>query len=141
VWKPTFKITIFIVEVKMTEFQKNARKFSKRNLPRAVKLLIKVSLAKKAEDLCVLDLRELTSFTDFFIIMHGNSSRQNVAIYESIEEELAKEKIKPFGVEGLETAEWILLDYGDFVVHIFSRRARDFYSLEKLWADAPRLDY
>ncbi len=125
----------------MTEFQKNARKFSKRNLPRAVKLLIKVSLAKKAEDLCVLDLRELTSFTDFFIIMHGNSSRQNVAIYESIEEELAKEKIKPFGVEGLETAEWILLDYGDFVVHIFSRRARDFYSLEKLWADAPRLDY
>ena len=125
----------------MTEFQKNARKFSKRNLPRAVKLLIKVSLAKKAEDLCVLDLRELASFTDFFIIMHGNSSRQNVAIYESIEEELAKEKIKPFGVEGLETAEWILLDYGDFVVHIFSRRARDFYSLEKLWADAPRLDY
>ena len=125
----------------MTEFQKNARKFSKRNLPRAVKLLIKVSLAKKAEDLCVLDLRELTSFTDFFIIMHGNSSRQNLAIYESIEEELAKEKIKPFGVEGLETAEWILLDYGDFVVHIFSRRARDFYSLEKLWADAPRLDY
>ena len=125
----------------MTEFQKNARKFSKRNLPRAVKLLIKVSLDKKAEDLCVLDLRELTSFTDFFIIMHGNSSRQNLAIYESIEEELAKEKIKPFGVEGLETAEWILLDYGDFVVHIFSRRARDFYSLEKLWADAPRLDY
>ncbi|MGQ9800417.1 MAG: ribosome silencing factor [Candidatus Saccharicenans sp.] len=125
----------------MAETKDRAKKFTKRSLPREIKLSIKASLAKKAEDLCVLDLRELTSFTDFFIIMHGNSNRQNVAIYESIEEELAKEKIKPFGIEGLETAEWILLDYGSFVVHIFSKRARDFYSLEKLWADAPRLDY
>ncbi|MCR4396463.1 MAG: ribosome silencing factor [Candidatus Saccharicenans sp.] len=125
----------------MAETKDRLKKFTKRSLPREVRLSIKASLAKKAEDLCVLDLRELTSFTDFFIIMHGNSSRQNVAIYESIEEELSREKIKPFGIEGLETAEWILLDYGSFVVHIFSKRARDFYSLEKLWADAPRLDY
>ncbi|MDI6846065.1 MAG: ribosome silencing factor [Candidatus Saccharicenans sp.] len=125
----------------MAETALKARKFTKRSLPREVKLSIKASLAKKAEGLCVLDLRELTSFTDFFVIMHGNSSRQNLAIYESIEEELAREKIKPFGVEGLENAEWILLDYGNFVVHIFSRRAREFYALEKLWADAPRLDY
>ncbi|MGB4703479.1 MAG: ribosome silencing factor [Candidatus Saccharicenans sp.] len=125
----------------MAETALKAKKFTKRSLPREVKLSIKASLAKKAEGLCVLDLRELTSFTDFFVIMHGNSSRQNLAIYESIEEELAREKIKPFGVEGLENAEWILLDYGNFVVHIFSRRAREFYALEKLWADAPRLDY
>lgn len=117
------------------------KKFTKRSLPKEVKLSIKASQAKKAEEICVLDLRELTSFTDFFVIMHGNSSRQNVAIYENIEQELSKEKIKPFGVEGLENAEWILLDYGSFIVHIFSKRARDYYALEKLWADAPRLDY
>ncbi|MDI6698528.1 MAG: ribosome silencing factor [Candidatus Saccharicenans sp.] len=125
----------------MADKQEKPKKFSKRSLPAEVRKSIKAALAKKAEELCVLDLRELTSFTDFFVIMHGNSSRQNVAIYESIEEELAGDKIKPFGIEGLETAEWILLDYGSFVVHIFSRRARDFYGLEKLWADAPRLDY
>ncbi len=125
----------------MANKQEKPKKFTKRSLPAEVRKSIKAALAKKAEELCVLDLRELASFTDFFVIMHGNSSRQNVAIYESIEEELAGEKIKPFGIEGLETAEWILLDYGSFVVHIFSRRARDFYALEKLWADAPRLDY
>lgn len=125
----------------MADKQEKPKKFSKRSLPAEVRKSIKAALAKKAEELCVLDLRELTSFTDFFVIMHGNSSRQNVAICESIEEELAGDKIKPFGIEGLETAEWILLDYGSFVVHIFSRRARDFYGLEKLWADAPRLDY
>jgi ribosome-associated protein len=121
--------------------QVKEKKFTKRSLPREVRLSIKASQDKKAEGICVLDLRELTSFTDYFIIMQGNSSRQNVAIYENIEQELAKEKIKPFGVEGLENAEWILLDYGSFVVHIFSKQAREYYALEKLWADAPRLDY
>ncbi|MBC7362547.1 MAG: ribosome silencing factor [Candidatus Aminicenantes bacterium] len=123
------------------QVKEKEKKFTKRSLPKEVKLSIKASQAKKAEEICVLDLRELTSFTDFFVIMHGNSSRQNVAIYENIEQELSKEKIKPFGVEGLENAEWILLDYGSFIVHIFSKRARDYYALEKLWADAPRLDY
>jgi ribosome-associated protein len=117
------------------------KKFTKRSLPKEVRLSIKISQAKKAEEICVLDLRELTTFTDYFIIMHGNSSRQNVAIYQSLEEELRKENIKPFGVEGLENAEWILLDYGSFIVHIFSQRAREYYALEKLWADASRLDY
>lgn len=117
------------------------KKFTKRSLPKEVKISIKASQAKKAEEICVLDLRELTSFTDFFIIMHGNSSRQNVAIYENIEQELNKENLKPFGVEGVENGEWILLDYGNFIVHIFSKRAREYYALEKLWADAPRLDY
>lgn len=117
------------------------KKFCKRNLPKEVKLTIKASQAKKAEGLCVLDLRELTSFTDYFIIMNGNSSRQNIAIYQNIEEQLRKEKINPFGVEGLERAEWILIDYGSLVIHIFSKTTREHYALEKLWADAPRLDY
>jgi len=117
------------------------KKFTKRSLPREVKLSIKASQAKKAEGLCVLDLRELTSFTDFFIIMNGNSSRQNVAIYQNIEQELRKEKINPFGVEGLERGDWILVDYGSLVIHIFSKATREHFALEKLWADAPRLDY
>jgi ribosome-associated protein len=126
---------------KKEKLKDREKKFTKRSLPREVKLSIKASQAKKAEGLCVLDLRELTSFTDFFIIMNGNSSRQNVAIYQNIEEELRKEKINPFGVEGLERGDWILVDYGSLVIHIFSKATREHFALEKLWADAPRLDY
>ncbi len=118
-----------------------AKKLTKRGLPSEVRLSIKASQAKKAEDILVLDLRELTSFTDFFVIVTGNSSRQNVAIYESIEQDLKKQRARPLGVEGKDLAEWILMDYGNFVVHVFSRRAREYYSLEKLWGDAPKVAY
>ena len=118
-----------------------AKKLTKRGLPSDVRLSVKASQAKKAEDILVLDLRELTSFTDFFVIVTGNSSRQNVAIYESIEQDLKKRQTRPLGVEGKELAEWILMDYGNFVVHVFSRRAREYYSLERLWGDAPKVAY
>lgn len=108
----------------------------KRRLPMAVKVSVKAGKDKKGEDLVVLDLRKIASFTDYFIIMHGNSSRHNVALYESIEEELKKKNIRPLSVEGKEHAEWILMDYGSFIIHIFSKRAREYYSLEKLWGDA-----
>jgi ribosome-associated protein len=116
-------------------------KLAKRSLPSEVKLSVKASQAKKAEEILVLDLRNLSSFTDFFVIMTGNSSRQNVAIYESIEQELKRGNTAPIGVEGKDLAEWILMDYGNFVVHVFSKRAREYYSLEKLWGDAPRVVY
>jgi len=118
-----------------------AKKLTKRSLPSEVRLSVKASQATKAEDILVLDLRELTSFTDFFVIVTGNSSRQNVAITESIEQDLKKRQTRPLGVEGRELAEWILMDYGNFVVHVFSRRAREYYSLEKLWGDAPKVAY
>ena len=121
--------------------KEKTKKFTKRSLPSEVKLSVKASQAKKAEDILVLDLREISTFTDFFVIMTGNSSRQNVAIFESIEQELKKGKIAPIGVEGKEHAEWILMDYGSFLVHIFSKRAREYYSLEKLWGDAPKVAY
>jgi len=73
--------------------------------------------------------------------MTGNSSRQNTAIVESIEQDLKKKNTRPLGIEGKEVAEWILMDYGIFVVHAFSKRAREYYSLEKLWGDAPRVAY
>ncbi|OGD22375.1 MAG: ribosome silencing factor [Candidatus Aminicenantes bacterium RBG_16_63_16] len=118
-----------------------AKKLTKRGLPSEVRLSVKSSQARKAEDILVLDLRELASFTDFFVIMTGNSSRQNVAITESIEQDLKKRQTRPLGVEGKELAEWILMDYGNFVVHVFSKRAREYYSLEKLWGDAPKVAY
>jgi ribosome-associated protein len=121
--------------------EEKKKRFTKRSLPASVRLAVEISLAKKAEDLCVLDLRELTSFTDFFLVMNGNSSRQNAAVAEAVEAALKPAGLRPLSVEGRESAEWILLDYGSLVVHIFSRAARDRYSLEKLWGDAPRLDF
>lgn len=117
------------------------KKISKRNLPREVRISVKAGQAKKGEELVILDLRGLCSFTDFFIIMHGNSPRQNLALHESVEQELKRENIVRLSVEGLENAEWILMDYGSFIVHIFSKRAREYYSLEKLWGDALKFSY
>lgn len=121
--------------------ESDSKKFTKRNLPRGVKLAIQASKDKKGEGITVLDLSEISSFTDVFIIMHGNSARQNKAIYEGIEQELKEAKIRPISKEGIKNAEWILMDYGSFIVHIFSKDAREYYMLEKLWTDAPKLTY
>jgi len=119
--------------------QKSGLKQSKQRLPKGVVISAKASEAKKAEDIVILDLSGISSFTDFFIILNGNSARQNVAIYEAIEQELKKEKIRPLSIEGRENAEWILMDYGSFIVHIFSERTREYYALEKLWGDGIKL--
>lgn len=121
--------------------ERTGKAISKRSLPREVKISIKASKAKKGENLVVLDLRGISSFTDYFVIMHGNSARQNLALNENIEKELKKEKIMPLSVEGRKLAEWILMDYGSFIIHVFSERAREYYSLEKLWGDAHKFSY
>ncbi len=121
--------------------EEKKKRFTKRSLPAAVRLAVETSLAKKAEDICVLDLRELSSFTDFFLVMNGTSSRQNAAVAEAVAAALKPAGLRPLSIEGRESGEWILLDYGSLVVHVFSRNARDHYSLEKLWGDAPRLDF
>jgi ribosome-associated protein len=121
--------------------EEKKKRFTKRSLPAPVRLAVEAALARKAEELCVLDLRELSSFTDFFIVTNGNSSRQNVAVAEAIEAALKPAGSRPIGIEGRESAEWVLLDYGSFVIHVFSRVARDHYALEKLWGDAPRLTF
>lgn len=117
------------------------KRFTKRSLPAHVRLAVEAALGRKVEDLCVLDLRELSSFTDFFLIGHGNSSRQNLAVAEAVEAALKPAGFRALSVEGRESAEWVLLDYGSLVVHVFSRAARDHYGLESLWGDAPRLDF
>lgn len=86
-----------------------------------------------------MDVAKLLVVTDFFIICTGNSARQVRAIADNIYESLAKRGRKPFGVEGKEKSNWVLLDYGDLVVHIFDQETRDYYQLERLWADAPNL--
>ncbi len=123
----------------MTEEKK--KRFTKRSLPASVRAAVEAALGRKAEDLVVLDLRELSSFTDFFLVTHGRSSRQNTAIAEAVEAALKTAGHRPLSVEGLESAEWVLLDYGSFVVHVFSPPARERYGLENLWGDAPRLDF
>jgi len=117
------------------------KKLTKRSLPREVRISVEAGLEKKGEDIVVLDLRDLASFTDYFVILQGNSSRQNRAIYESIEQKLKQESILPLSIEGKKNAEWILMDYGNFIIHVFSKEAREYYMLDKLWGDSPRLNY
>lgn len=91
---------------------------------------------KQARDIRVLDLREVTSFADFFVICNGTNTRQNQAISDSIEVSLKHMGRYPTSIEGYDNADWVLLDYGDFLVHIFTEKARAYYDLERLWRDA-----
>ncbi|HEX4164730.1 MAG TPA: ribosome silencing factor [Bryobacteraceae bacterium] len=92
--------------------------------------------SKKAIDVQVLDLREVTSFTDFFVICSVTNPRQGQAVCDAIQSELKQLGDRPVSVEGYEQADWILMDYGDFLVHIFSENARKYYDLERLWRPA-----
>ena len=94
---------------------------------------------KKALEPVVLDLREIASFTDFFVIVSGANERQVQAISDEVYESLKKSGHAAARVEGYKTAEWILLDYGDFVVHVFEQKARKFYDLERLWRESKRV--
>jgi ribosome-associated protein len=97
---------------------------------------VRAAESKKAADIRVLDLREVTSFADFFVISSGSNARQIQAISDEIGSRLKEQDVLPRSVEGYDHAEWILADYGDFIVHIFSERARAYYDLERLWRQA-----
>ena len=94
---------------------------------------------KKALDLQALDLREVATFTDFFLIASGTNARQVQAIADEIVERLKILGTRPARVEGYNAAEWVLVDYGDFIVHVFEEKSRRFYDLERLWRDAARV--
>ncbi len=94
---------------------------------------------KKALEMVVLDLREVASFTDYFLITSGTNVRQVQAIADEVVEQLKKQGTRPARVEGYNTAEWVLVDYGDFILHVFEDKARKFYDLERLWRDAKRV--
>ncbi len=100
--------------------------------------IAKAALDKKAEDVTVLDVRGLTSYADYFVVVTADSDRQASAIADHLEETMKKLGVSKVGVEGYETGRWILVDYGDVVAHVMNRESRGFYDLEGLWADAPR---
>lgn len=101
---------------------------------------VRAALDKKALDVVVLDLRGTPAFTDFFLLCSGSNMRQVQAIADAVEESLRAVKIRPSHVEGYDRAEWILMDFFTFVVHVFTPQTRTFYSLERLWGDAQRID-
>lgn len=120
------------LEVKKTPFS---------DLDEEVKIAIGCADDKKAIDIVALDLRAITSFTEFFVISHGQNRRHVQAIADETSKQLRKmKKLRPVRMEGYTGGEWVLLDYGDFIVHIFNRDSRAFYDLERLWRDAARVD-
>lgn len=113
----------------------------RRSRPAAPPWIVAAQAAesKKAADLRVLDLQGLTSFTDYFVICSGSNPRQIQAIADEVERRLKQQGRSPLGIEGYEHAEWILVDYGEFLVHIFSEAARGYYDLERLWRKAKEI--
>jgi ribosome-associated protein len=99
----------------------------------------RAALEKKALDLVVLDMTKLVYYTDYFVICTGTSSQHVEAVVESVEKSFAGRGVRPAGVEGRSAAHWVLMDYGDVVVHVFDPEAREYYELEKLWMDASRI--
>jgi len=108
-------------------------------LDERILLALHAAAEKKALDLVVLDLRPVASFTDFFVITSGTNRRQVQAISDGVVDHLKKHGTRPARVEGYQTAEWILVDYGDFILHVFDEKARRFYDLERLWREAARV--
>jgi ribosome-associated protein len=98
-------------------------------------LCVKAAIEKKAFDLVLLEMKKITSFTDYFLLCSGKSDRQVQAIAQAIEEELEKEGIRPLGQEGKNEGRWILMDYEDVVVHIFLPETREFYGIEEFWGE------
>jgi len=101
----------------------------------------RAALDRKAYDLVVLDVAALTSIGDYFVICSGRSDTQVQAIAEGVQEHLAELGVRPLAVEGLERGQWVLLDYGDVIVHVFLESVREFYEIERLYMDAPRVEW
>ena len=116
-------------------------KASPSKLPKAVAAAVEAARDKKAGGVVVLDLKKVGAFTDYFVICSASNPRQVQAIADAVEEALKAHNQRPSLVEGYARAEWILLDYFDFVIHVFSRHARDFYGLDRLWGSAIRHEF
>ena len=113
---------------------------TKKRLTGDIAKAVRAALDKKAQDVVVLDLRKTPAFTDYFLLCSGHNTRQVQAIADAVEEALRAANVRPAHVEGYERAEWILMDFFTFIVHVFSPHTREFYSLERLWGDAERIE-
>jgi ribosome-associated protein len=119
---------------------KTEKRHRPEHLPRQVEAAVRAADDKQARDLIVLDLRKAAGFTDYFVIGSGTNPRQIRAIADAVMESLAALGAKPAHVEGYDRSEWVLLDYFDFVVHIFAPETRVFYGLERLWGSGERVE-
>ena len=122
-----------------TERKKTATA-GRRRLAADVARAVRAALDKKAADVVVLDLRSTPAFTDHFVLCSGQNPRQVKAIADAIEDAMRAAKVKPSHIEGYDRAEWILMDFFTFIVHVFSPQTREFYSLERLWGAAERIE-
>jgi ribosome-associated protein len=123
-----------------TTEKRRAAAGTKRRLTGDVGKAVRAALDKKALDVVVLDLRNTPAFTDFFILCSGRNQRQVKAIADAVEETLRAARVRPAHVEGYDRADWVLMDFFTFIVHVFTPQTRAFYSLERLWGDAERVD-
>ena len=120
---------------------KPAREGSQRSVPDAIRVAMAAIDGLKGQDLLALDVRDVNDATDFFVIATGTSDAHVRGIAEAVLEALRKEGQRPHHVEGLTVGRWVLLDYVDFVIHLFHPETRAFYQLERLWSDAPELEF
>ena len=102
--------------------------------------IVKFADDKKARNITVLDISELTTLTDYFVICEGGSSTQVKAIVDEVEEKLSEQGVTVHGIEGFSSADWILMDYTDVVLHVFTEQSREFFNIENLWSDAKQID-
>ena len=116
------------------------RKPAKKRLSGDVAKAVRAALDKKAVDVVVLDLSNTPAFTDYFVLCSGLNQRQVKAIADAVEETLRAVKVRPAHVEGYDRADWVLMDFFTFIVHVFTPQTREFYSLERLWGDAERIE-
>src|SRR5262245_51085810 len=119
---------------------KAEKRSKEESLPSQVALAVRAAGEKKANDLVVLDLRATGGFTDYFVIASGSNARQVRAIADAVVESLKAHEVKPTHIEGYGRSEWVLIDYFDFVVHVFAPETRVFYALERLWGNADRIE-
>lgn len=124
----------------MAKTDKRTRRATGGQLTGEVLKAVQAALDKKASNVVVLDLRHTPAFTDYFILCSGQNQRQVKAIADAIEESLRAARVKPAHIEGYDRAEWVLMDFFTFIVHVFTPQTREFYSLERLWGDAERID-
>ena len=117
-----------------------AKSRKRGKLPADISTVVRAALDKKAQDALVLDLRHTPAFTDFFVLCSGQNTRQVQAIADSVEQALRARGIRASHVEGYDRADWVLMDFFTFIVHVFTPQTRAFYSLERLWGDADRID-
>lgn len=126
---------------KTTSQRKPKPRTTSPKLPKQIQAIVDAAQDKKASGIVVLDLKKAGAFTDYFVICSAANPRQVQAIADAVEDALKAQKQRPSLVEGYARAEWVLLDYFDFVVHVFSKHAREFYGLDRLWGSATRFEF